>query len=326
MPAVKLKYKTPPVWYYVSEEETKGPISKSELIRLVEAGKIEAKTLVWRPGIDEWKCADEIDHFAVKPPPIPKNDPSVAASAQSVQNDNATKTEGENMSPGKNMRPEENMSPAENDSASGEKERATLLNRITFLDNGQGRTGQENSSTGSSSHLEKTLEDLQRDEEWEGDYASFGKRFIGLGVDMAFLAGVYLVVSGLYVVASALIMGSVIGGGTEGLQEAIVMLGGWVYFAGFESSSYKATLGKRAVEIVVRDTNGEGIGFWKATGRHLGKLISGAFFMIGFLMAAFTEKHQGLHDKMAGCIVTEEGASKTSASEAGMGNGQETAF
>ena len=55
--------------------------------------------------------------------------------------------------------------------------------------------------------------------------------------------------------------------------------------------------------IKVTDLNGRRIGFGKATGRHFGRLLSMAIFLIGCIMIAFTEKKQGLHDEMAGCLV-----------------------
>ena len=77
----------------------------------------------------------------------------------------------------------------------------------------------------------------------------------------------------------------------------------WIYCVAFESSSRQATPGKMALGIKVTDLNGRRIGFGKATGRSLGKIVSGVIFYIGFIMIAFTEKKQGLHDKMAGCLV-----------------------
>jgi len=41
----------------------------------------------------------------------------------------------------------------------------------------------------------------------------------------------------------------------------------------------------------------------RATGRHFGKYISTLILLFGFFMVAFTEKKQGLHDMMAGCLV-----------------------
>ncbi len=70
-----------------------------------------------------------------------------------------------------------------------------------------------------------------------------------------------------------------------------------------ESSPTQATLGKMALGIKVTDLAGKRVGFGKATGRYFGKIISALILLIGFIMVAFTEKKQGLHDKMAGCLV-----------------------
>lgn len=80
-------------------------------------------------------------------------------------------------------------------------------------------------------------------------------------------------------------------------------LGVWLYFAAMESSKLQATLGKMAFGIKVTDIEGGRIDFWKASGRHWGKLISLLLLLIGFVMIFFTQKRQGLHDMMARCIV-----------------------
>ncbi|MCI0707599.1 MAG: RDD family protein [Ignavibacteriae bacterium] len=77
----------------------------------------------------------------------------------------------------------------------------------------------------------------------------------------------------------------------------------WLYFALMESSSKQATLGKMALGIVVTDMNGNRISFGRATGRYFGKILSGLIIYIGYIMVAFTEKKQGLHDMMASCLV-----------------------
>lgn len=83
----------------------------------------------------------------------------------------------------------------------------------------------------------------------------------------------------------------------------IVTIAQWLYFALMESSSRQATLGKMALGIRVTDLNGNRIGFGKATGRYFGKILSGLILGIGFLMAAFTERKQALHDMLAGTLV-----------------------
>jgi uncharacterized RDD family membrane protein YckC len=58
--------------------------------------------------------------------------------------------------------------------------------------------------------------------------------------------------------------------------------------------------------IRVCDEAGQKISFAKASTRFFAKWISSALFGIGFFMAAFTKKKQGLHDLMAGTIVTKQ--------------------
>ena len=81
----------------------------------------------------------------------------------------------------------------------------------------------------------------------------------------------------------------------------------WLYYALCESSSWQGTIGKKVLGIRVTDTNSQRIGFAKATGRHFGKIISGIILGIGFIMIAFTEQKQGLHDMMAGTLVLRGG-------------------
>ena len=78
---------------------------------------------------------------------------------------------------------------------------------------------------------------------------------------------------------------------------------GWLYFALMESSARQATLGKMALGIRVTDLDGNRIGFGKATGRYFAKILSALILFIGFLMVAFTQRKQGLHDILAGTLV-----------------------
>ena len=77
----------------------------------------------------------------------------------------------------------------------------------------------------------------------------------------------------------------------------------WLYYALMESSSWQATLGKKAVGLVVTDLNGHRIGFGKATGRYFAKIISALILLIGFMMVGWNERKQGLHDIIVGTLV-----------------------
>ncbi len=79
----------------------------------------------------------------------------------------------------------------------------------------------------------------------------------------------------------------------------------WLYYALMESSKKQATLGKMIVGIKVTDMMGNRIGFGKATGRYFGKILSGLILGIGYVMAAFTEKKQALHDILSNCLVVD---------------------
>jgi len=77
----------------------------------------------------------------------------------------------------------------------------------------------------------------------------------------------------------------------------------WVYYAGFESSRSQATPGKVLMHAQVTDLEGNRVSFARATLRFFAKFISLAIIFIGFIMIGLTKKKQGLHDKIAGCLV-----------------------
>lgn len=87
------------------------------------------------------------------------------------------------------------------------------------------------------------------------------------------------------------------------VSNIVVTVISWLYFAFMESGSMQGTLGKKLLGIKVTDMEGGRIGFGRATGRYFGKILSGMIFMVGFLMAGFTEKKQALHDMLARTLV-----------------------
>jgi len=136
------------------------------------------------------------------------------------------------------------------------------------------------------------------------NYASFWSRFLALLLDtiilyiLGFMAGALV---GYLFAAST--------GSTTGIEALGFLVGvvvGWLYYALSESSLKQATLGKQALGIVVTDLNGSRISFGKATGRYFGKYLSAITLLIGYLMAAFTEKNQALHDIIAATIVVKK--------------------
>ena len=89
----------------------------------------------------------------------------------------------------------------------------------------------------------------------------------------------------------------------EGAFNLIGLVGNWLYYACLESSAAQATLGKRAFHLTVTDEAGQRISFGRASGRFFASLLSGILLSIGYIMVAFTQRKQGLHDMMSGCLV-----------------------
>lgn len=87
------------------------------------------------------------------------------------------------------------------------------------------------------------------------------------------------------------------------IAAAICIIVDWLYFALMESSKKQATLGKMIVGIKVTDLTGNKISFGRATCRYFAKILSSLILGFGYIIAAFTEKKQALHDILAGCVV-----------------------
>ena len=87
------------------------------------------------------------------------------------------------------------------------------------------------------------------------------------------------------------------------LSMAISAAANWIYEAYFLSSERQATLGKMALGIKVTTDTGQRLSFLQATGRHFAKYLSAMILLIGYIMAAFTDRKQALHDMIASTVV-----------------------
>ncbi|HXM94979.1 MAG TPA: RDD family protein [Candidatus Dormibacteraeota bacterium] len=85
---------------------------------------------------------------------------------------------------------------------------------------------------------------------------------------------------------------------------SIAFLAGWLYHAMLESSDWQATLGKRAMGLIVTDLAGQPISFARASARYFAKIISSLIPLgIGYILAGFTPKKQAIHDMITNCLV-----------------------
>jgi uncharacterized RDD family membrane protein YckC len=149
-------------------------------------------------------------------------------------------------------------------------------------------------------------------------YAGFWLRFVAYLIDSAVLTfGL-----GIFIIAAIAILGlgffrglgQDIDRGNSVITVVLVMVlclaalvftaGAWLYYAWMESSATQGTLGKMALGLIVADMQGRRVTFGRATGRFFAKMITGMIpFLIGYIMAGFTEKKQALHDMIASCVV-----------------------
>jgi uncharacterized RDD family membrane protein YckC len=145
-------------------------------------------------------------------------------------------------------------------------------------------------------------------------YAGFWLRFVAWLIDAIILWFVSTFITLPFVAASGL-RDVILNHPPQSPEELIAFMGTfsklfvlvlvikWLYYAALESSSWQATVGKKALGLEVTDMAGHRISFGRASGRFFGKIISGLILWIGYMMAGFTAQKQALHDMMAGCLV-----------------------
>jgi uncharacterized RDD family membrane protein YckC len=138
------------------------------------------------------------------------------------------------------------------------------------------------------------------------DYSGFWRRFAAYLIDYILIS----VVGGIVF----FILKSVAGDTGAVIGYILWFVGFFVYFAAMESSESQATVGKIALGVQVTDLEGNRISFGKALGRNVAKILSALIFYIGFIMAAFTQKKQALHDMIASTLVVKKGSTTPMAS------------
>jgi uncharacterized RDD family membrane protein YckC len=124
----------------------------------------------------------------------------------------------------------------------------------------------------------------------QSEYGGFWERVVAAVID------------GLVVfVATGIVTAAAIGFPPFGFPLGVIT--GWLYESLLTASEKQATLGKMAMGLVVTDENRQRLTFARATGRHFAKYLSLLTLGIGYIMVAFTDRRQGLHDLVAATLV-----------------------
>lgn len=149
--------------------------------------------------------------------------------------------------------------------------------------------------------------------------AGFWRRLAALFIDSMVVGFAYYLVLIVCVVVLG-VGGSLLmrgGNNTEGMAAMFGMMAlvyllypviSAAYYVGFESSAKQATLGKMAVGIKVTDIDGRRLTLGRALLRWLAVMLNYLTLYIGYLIAAFTERKQGLHDMAVGTLVVDRWA------------------
>lgn len=129
-------------------------------------------------------------------------------------------------------------------------------------------------------------------------YSGSLRRLVAFAIDGVVLIALYLVIS--FLLGISLISEIVRGLPMIGFWfYGGVMLTSWLYFACFESSNRKATIGKQLLGLQVTNLAGEQLSFIRASCRYFLQ----AFIRVGVLFIFFTKKKQAFHDKMVRAVV-----------------------
>ncbi len=136
--------------------------------------------------------------------------------------------------------------------------------------------------------------------------AGFLLRLVAFFIDFVFMFFLTSFIWALLQLPIPLNSKSLFSGGFLVFKNPLGILFSWFFYALFESSKFQATPGKAILGLKVTDRKFEKIGFWQASGRFFGKILSGFMLGIGYIMIAFTKNKQGLHDQMAHTFVLKE--------------------
>jgi uncharacterized RDD family membrane protein YckC/Tfp pilus assembly protein PilE len=118
-----------------------------------------------------------------------------------------------------------------------------------------------------------------------------------------------LVIDSVVMWFAGLALSSMLGNGKSNVAlQTIVSFGYYVLMITY----YQATVGKIVVGLHVERTSGERVGLGRAILREvIGKFLSTLLLGIGYFMAGWTKKKQGLHDMIADTVVVENDPKKS---------------
>ncbi|AWH18336.1 hypothetical protein C1922_14040 [Stenotrophomonas sp. ZAC14D2_NAIMI4_7] len=260
-------------WYYAEGQQRQGPLPVAEIRQRFQRGQLTLDTLVWREGMGQWAALRQVvDELGLQT--LADASTATASGGFDLRSDYAAIDNGTAPLPG-----------------------TGVLSSSPYAAPGAGGGDYSQPVQGG-----------------EIVYAGFWKRFAAYLIDYFVLLIPSWIVGAILGVGIGAGMGAAGSGGTaaEVTAQLVSGLAGLVislaYYGWFHASRGGATLGKMAIGIKVVRGNGERLTLGRSIGRYFATILSSLTLMIGYLMAAFTDRKQALHDLICDTVVVDRWA------------------
>jgi len=259
-------------WYYVNAGQQLGPVEDAQLDGLVQAGQVQADTLVWHEGMPNW-----LPYGQVRPAPAGGAAPPVAGPPSGVPGETAPQVVCTECG---------RIFPIESTIQYGASRVCAGCKPVFMQKLAQGTTPRM--PVGSFHYGGFWIRVAAKLLDW---------LIVGTLVGIPF--GIWLVSSGAFKDpnnVSSLRLAMQLGVNFL----AIVVQ---VAYEAFFVAKYAATPGKMACGLKVVTAEGDRVGVGRAIGRAFGQILSRIICGIGYLMVAFDAEKRALHDHMCGTRV-----------------------
>ncbi|MCI0537627.1 MAG: RDD family protein [Verrucomicrobiales bacterium] len=271
-------------WYYANAGQQVGPISEADFDGLVRAGTVKADTLVWREGMANWQSFGTV----------------AAAQAGAATGTGGAGTPAGGAATGTDTA---RVATAEPTALSG-----ATTGGFICAECGRAFPPDEVIRYGTVAvcanckpiFLQKLREGVVAPAGVE--YGGFWIRFAAWFVDSIVLFVVTLLLDTLILAVTGMkehlapgnFAQMLIVQGVLGLVNMVIQIAYETWFVG----RFGATPGKMACNIKVVTPSGDRVGYGRAFGRSVAKILSTLILGIGYLMAAFDDQKRALHDRI----------------------------
>ncbi|WP_164462073.1 RDD family protein [Bacillus sp. FJAT-42376] len=139
--------------------------------------------------------------------------------------------------------------------------------------------------------------------EYPVKHAGFWLRFAAYVID-GFIVSIFMYLF-IFLIAGAAMGSSILSGNPDDINIVVVIAGYaffllvvLAYYIAMPVTKWQGTIGKKLVGIKIVDRYGQKLTIGKSVLRYLSMIVTGFTFGVGYIITAFTERKQALHDLM----------------------------